>query len=161
MSCFFFKHRGGSPWGRKVCLTNEEREQLWQIISRGKTKTGKPTHAHILPKADESPQAGPTWQDEQIAEPFGIDVTTVERIRKTFVNDDFDRALNHKKPSRSRPRKFDDDTKYASSRLSVCCLSPPGSQRFAWLPRVSLHPRTRRLVEHGRGGIQRPHAPKS
>lgn len=94
----------------RVCLTNEEREQLIQMISRGKAAAKKLTHARILLKADESPQWGPAWKDEQIAEAFNIDVATVQRVRKAFVNDGFERALNHKKPSRSRPRKFDDDT---------------------------------------------------
>lgn len=94
----------------KVCLTDEEREHLSQMISRGKTAAKKLTHAHILLKADESPQWGPGWSDERIAEAFNIDLSTVQRVRKAFVNDGFERALNHKKPSRSRPSKFDDDT---------------------------------------------------
>ncbi len=40
----------------KVCLTSEEREQLLQLVSRGKAAARKLTHAHILLKADESPQ---------------------------------------------------------------------------------------------------------
>jgi transposase len=93
-----------------VCLTNEEREQLIQLISRGKAAAKKLTHAHILLKADESPQWGPAWKDERIAEALNIEVTTVRRVRKALVDDGFERALNHKKPSRTRPRKFDDDT---------------------------------------------------
>ena len=49
----------------KVYLTNDEREQLYQIISRGKAKAKKLTHAHVLLKADESPDGGPAWKDEQ------------------------------------------------------------------------------------------------
>jgi transposase len=94
----------------KVCLTSEEREQLLQLISRGKAAAQKLTHAHILLKADESPQWGPAWKDERIAEALNIEVSTVRRVRKALVDEGFDRALNHKKPSRTRPRKFDDDT---------------------------------------------------
>jgi len=94
----------------KVCLTDDEREQLCQMISRGKAAAKKLTHARILLKADESPQWGPAWQDKQIAEAFNTDTSTVQRVRKAFVNEGFENALNHKKPSRSKPRKFDDDT---------------------------------------------------
>jgi len=94
----------------KVCLTDEEREQLSQMISRGKAAVKKLTHARILLKADESAQWGPAWKDEQIAEAFNVDVSTVQRVRKAFIDEGFERALDHKKPCRSRPRKFDDDT---------------------------------------------------
>lgn len=57
-----------APKRYKVRLTNEEREQVIQVISRGKAAAKKLTHAHILLKADESPQWGPAWKDERIAE---------------------------------------------------------------------------------------------
>lgn len=113
----------------KVCLTNDEREQLYQIISRGKAKAKKLTHAHVLLKADESPDGGPAWKDEQIAQAFNVDVSTVERIRKAFVNDGFERALDHKKPSRSRPRKFDGDTEAHLVALA-CSEAPEGRARW-------------------------------
>lgn len=114
----------------KVCLTNEERELLCQIISRGKANARKLTHAHILLKADESPDGGSAWTDEQIARAFNVDVTTVERIRKAFVNDGFERALDHKKPSRSKPRKFDGDTE-AHLVAITCSEAPEGRARWS------------------------------
>ena len=50
----------------RVTLTQEEREQLRQMISRGKADARKLAHARILLQADES-EGGPRRTDEQIA----------------------------------------------------------------------------------------------
>ena len=116
-----------------MCLTDEERDQLSQMITRGKAAAKKLTHARILLKADENPQWGPAWKDEQIAEAFNIDASTVQRVRKAFVNDGFEGALNHKKPCRSRPRKFDDETE---AHLIAIAGSEAPEGRARWTLRL-------------------------
>ena len=66
-----------------VELTSEERKQLKQIITKGKTVGYKIRHAQMLLKVDQGKQ-GPGWQDKRVAEAFGSHVTTVERLRKLF-----------------------------------------------------------------------------
>ncbi len=63
----------------KVRLTDEKRNQLSQIIARGKVAAKKLSHASILLKADESPQWGTAWTDEQIAEAFNMVLSPVHR----------------------------------------------------------------------------------
>ena len=50
-----------------VTLTEEERQRLQEMISRGKTAARKLTHARILLKADAT-AGGPDWPDDAIAE---------------------------------------------------------------------------------------------
>lgn len=63
----------------KVRLTDEKRNQLSQIIARGKAAAKKLSHASIPLKAEESPQWGPAWTDEQIAEAFNMVLSSVHR----------------------------------------------------------------------------------
>jgi hypothetical protein len=52
----------------RVTLTEEERQSLEQLISRGKGAARKLLHARILLKADET--AG--WSDEKISEALDV-----------------------------------------------------------------------------------------
>ena len=65
-------------------LTIEERKQLEELINRGKVEGYKIQHAQVLLKADEGDH-GLTWKDEDIANAFGCHVTTVENIRRRFI----------------------------------------------------------------------------
>ncbi|GHO90049.1 hypothetical protein KSF_000970 [Reticulibacter mediterranei] len=51
--------------------------------------------AQILLKADSS-EAGPARSDEQIQQTFEVGLSTVERVRKHFVEKGFDDALNRR-----------------------------------------------------------------
>ena len=62
-----------------VRLSPEEREQLQDLVSKGKTQAYRIRHAHVLLKAD---AAGPAWLDRQITEAFSCSRSTVEGIRR-------------------------------------------------------------------------------
>jgi hypothetical protein len=79
-----------------VTLTEAERQRLNEITSRGRVSARKLIRAHILLKADQSPDTGPAWTDEQISGTFNVDVTTVENVRKALVEDGFEASLEHK-----------------------------------------------------------------
>lgn len=106
----------------KVTLTNEEREYLNTLISKGKAAAQKLTHAHILLKADQS-EHSPAWEDRLICESFNISAATVERVRKTFVEDGIEAALCHKKPCRTRSVKFDGEKE--ARLIAPACSQPP------------------------------------
>jgi len=86
-----------------VQLTEEQRQALKQLIGSGVAPARKIMHAQILLKAD-SGQAGPAWSDEQIQQTFGVGLSTVERVRKRFVEHGLDQALN-RRPQPQRPEK--------------------------------------------------------
>src|SRR5450756_85114 len=85
-----------------VDLTEEERDELKEIVSTGEHSARKIRWAHVLLKAD----AG--WTDERICEAFLVSLPTVQRIRQRFVEEGMDVALGARsiKP-RPYARKLD------------------------------------------------------
>jgi transposase len=110
-----------------VTLTQEERQMLRQMVSRGKGAARKLMHARILLKADNS--AGEGWDDMAIAEGLEVGKATVERVRKEFVEEGFAAALERKKPRRQYQRKLDGDGEAHLIALA-CSKSPEGTSRW-------------------------------
>src|SRR6516164_7076558 len=113
----------------KVTLTDEERQQLHELISAGKAAAKKLAHARILLKAD-APPDGPAWPDARIAEAAEVSVATVERIRQRFVEQGLEAALARKKQERpSRERKLDGAAE--AHLIALACSQPPDG-RDCW-----------------------------
>lgn len=74
-----------------VRLTDEERQQLREVIKKLDGSGQKVRRAQILLKAD---IAGSHWTDERIAEAFGCRTKTVENIRQRLVARGFEETLN-------------------------------------------------------------------
>ena len=85
-----------------VTLSEEERQRLQEMLSRGKAAARKLTHARILLKADASP-TGPGWNDQRIAEGLEVGRATVERVRKELVEEGLEGALERRPPRRHPP----------------------------------------------------------
>jgi hypothetical protein len=80
-----------------------EREQLHHVTTRGRVRARKLIRAHILLNTDQSPDGGPAWSDEQISRTFHVDVTTVEKTRKAFVEDGLRLPWNTRSPPEPNP----------------------------------------------------------
>lgn len=106
----------------RVTLTPEERDQLNKMVNTGKAAARKLIHARILLKADES-EGGEKQKDEDISKALCVHVTTVEKVRKRFVEEGFDAALNPKPTSRTKPRKI--DGKNEAHLIALVCGDPP------------------------------------
>ena len=111
-----------------VRLARQEREQLEEIISTGKSTAHKQTRARILLKADQRRKR--RWlTDQGIADAVEVSIPTVERVRKIFVEEGFDMALNFRKPRGRPPRKVDGDIE--ARLVTLACSKPPeGRQRW-------------------------------
>ena len=106
----------------KVTLTEEERNALLKLIKKGKRAARELSHARILLKADES-ETGARLGDKEISEHLQVSVSTIERVRKQFVEQGLERALTHKRPYRTRSKKLDGE---AEARLiALACAEPP------------------------------------
>jgi len=116
----------------KVVLEADERASLRSLISRGKVAAYKRTHAQILLKADESP-SGPRWPDQTISEAFDTSVSTVERVRKAFVEEGVEAALTRKSPVRPSNQKVDGDKE--AHLIAIACSAPPEG-RVRWTLRL-------------------------
>ena len=113
-----------------VELTAEEQRDLRSLVRVGKAAAYKIRHANILLKADAN---GPAWKDEDVAEAFGCHVTTVENVRKRFVLDGFEAAVDRRREGVGRPRKLDGD---AEARLTALACSAPPEGRTRWTLRL-------------------------
>lgn len=123
-----------------VRLSEEERRELERLIAKGKAVAYKIRHAHILLKADAD---GPAWTDLRIAEAFSCHTRTVEGIRRRFVEQGIEAALNRKKRAMPPREKLLDGAKEA--RLIALSCSKPPQGRGRW----TLHILADRMVELG------------
>ena len=114
-----------------VELTSEERKQLAGLVKKGKTAGYKIRHAQMLLKADQG-KKGPGWPDSTVAEAFTSHITTVERLRKRFVEEGLEAALErHNRKNYSR--KLDGDAE--AHLIAVACSEPPEG-RNEWTLRL-------------------------
>lgn len=108
-----------------VRLTPSERDHLRQLIAAGTESARKLIHARILLKADQG-EDGPAWVDERIAEAVEVSQPTVSRVRRQYVEQGLDAALNRRAPSREYHRKLDGDQE--AHLIAVACSAPPKGQ---------------------------------
>ena len=111
-----------------VTLTEEERQPLRGMVSRGKGAARKLIHARILLKADAG-EGGPAWEDRAIAEGLEVGIATVERIRRQFVEEGLPAALARRKPRREYARKLDGEGEAHLIALA-CSHAPEGRSRW-------------------------------
>jgi transposase len=123
-----------------VILSEAEREQLKSLIAAGTAPARKLTHARILLKADQSPEGGAGWVDEAIADAVETSQPTVSRVRKRYVQEGLEAALNRRPPNREYRRKLDGEQE---ARLVALACSQPPEGRARW----SLRLLADRLVE--------------
>lgn len=122
-----------------VVISDAERTELERLIAAGTESARKLTHARILLKADQS-EGGPGWVDERIAEAVAVSQPTVARIRKQYVEDGLEAALNRRPPRREYQRKRDGEQE--AHLIALACSAPPAGQA-----RWSLRLLADRLVE--------------
>jgi len=112
----------------KVTLTDDVRQDLTTLVSKGKAAARKITRARILLLADES-EAGPSWSDDRIVEALSISRRTVERTREKWVESGLEAALNHKRTSRPQTKRLDGEAEARLVQLA-CTEAPDGRERW-------------------------------
>lgn len=114
-----------------VRLTEQERAQLTEIVSKGKAAAYKIKHANVLLKVDAD---GPDWSDEQAADAFSCTPRTVFTIRERFVEQGLEAALGRKQRERPPTKPILDGEKEARL-LQLACSEPPQG-RARWTLRL-------------------------
>lgn len=84
-------------------LNEEQREELEKRVRSGKATARSIQHAQILLKSDSGP-SGSKWSDEQLEEAFGVSASTSYRVRKQFLEEGLEPALE-RRPQPERPEK--------------------------------------------------------
>jgi transposase len=113
----------------KITLTNEERDKLSALVSKGKGNARRIRRAHMLLLADENQLSG-AWKDADIAKALSAHSRTVERTREKCVTQGIEAALNHTRPRKSRPRILDGAAEARLSQLA-CSEAPDGHERWS------------------------------
>ncbi len=112
-----------------VRLTPAERESLETLVSKGKAAAYRIKHANILLKVDAD---GAHWTDEQTAEAFSCHPNTVARVRRRFVEEGLEAALERKK-RKYVPQVVDGEVE---ARLIALRYSEPPEGRARWTLRL-------------------------
>ena len=107
----------------RVTLTEEERAVVTRLVSVGKASARKLTRARILVLADQSDN-GPARSDEQIRDALGIGLSTISRVRKRFVLESFEAALNPR-PQPRRSNKVKIRAEAEKQLVTLACSEPP------------------------------------
>jgi transposase len=115
-----------------VTLTEAERQMLQAMLSKGKAAARKLMHARILLKADVGSDR-PAWSDDAIAQGLEVGRATVERVRKEFVEEGLEAALERRKPRRHFGRSLDGDGE--AHLIALACQKPPEG-RSRWTLRL-------------------------
>ncbi len=106
-----------------VDLNKDEKERLQRLTTKGKSGARKIRRARILLLADEG------YIDKEIARALGAAVTTVERVRKRFVEEGLEAALSEK-PRPGAARKLDGHQE--AYLVALACSDPPeGKKRWS------------------------------
>ena len=121
-----------------VRLTDQEREQLGQIVRKFKGSSQKVRRAQILQKADAD---GPGWTDQEIADAFGCRRQTVENIRRNLCERGFEQTLDGVKRKEPPTPKLLNGRQEA--KLIAMRLGKPPAGYANW----SLRLLARRVVE--------------
>ena len=107
-----------------VTLTAGERDALGVIASKGSHKSQKVINALILLGCDESERQPKRSINEEIARVLNISMKKIDRVKKRFVEDGLDVALNGRKGSRVYAKKADGD--FEAHLVALSCSEPPG-----------------------------------
>jgi len=116
----------------RVTLTAAERDDLRKLVSVGKAAAQKLMRARILLLADQA-EGGSAKSDPEIVDSLGCGRASVERVRKRFVEEGLEAALNPKPSRRVYERKMDGKTE--AHLIALACGAPPEG-RSRWTLRL-------------------------
>jgi len=106
-----------------VTLTEDERESLGVLTSKGKHKSQKILNALILLGCDESEFQKKRSTNKEIARVLNVSMKKIDRVKKRFVEDGLDTSLNGRKGRRIYAKKADGD--FEAHLVALSCSEPP------------------------------------
>jgi len=106
-----------------VTLTEDERETLSVLASKGKHKSQKILNALILLGCDEGKCQIKRSINVEMARVLNISMKKIDRVKKRFVVDGLEVALNGRKGSRIYAKRADGD--FEAHLVALSCSEPP------------------------------------
>ena len=116
----------------RVVLTDDQRAELRTLIGGGTAPARQLMRARMLLKADHD-EAGPGWSDAVIARAVEVTPSTVQPVRRQFVQEGLAATLARKRPDRRHDQLL--DGKAEAHLIAVACGSPPEG-RARWSLRL-------------------------
>ena len=123
-----------------VTLTQEEHNELLELVKKGTSQAYKITHAQVLLKLDETFNETP-WPVATIADAYHISTHAIVDISRRFVEDGLVPALERKKQL-NRHHKITGDVQ--AHIIATACSNPPKGRERWTLQLIADH-----LVELG------------
>ncbi len=106
-----------------VTLSEDERKTLGDLTSKGNQKSQKILNALILLGCDEGKYQTGRSTNEEMSRVLQISMRKIDRVKKRFVEDGIDVALNNKKDIRTYAKKTDGD--FEAHLIALSCSDPP------------------------------------
>ena len=117
----------------RVTLTKEERKELEAMTRRGKTHARRFIHARALLLCDAGTD-GPAWNVADVATALGVTSRAIEHLKKRFVEEGFEAALE-RKPREKPPREVIFDGAFEARLITLACSDAPEGRR-RWTVRL-------------------------
>lgn len=128
MVIFFIINWGGLDIKKYiVTLTEEERRILGELAYKGEHKSQKVLDALTLLGCDAGEFQEKRSTNEEISRVLNTSMRKIDRVKKRFVEEGLDVALNRRKGSRIYVKKADGD--FEAHLVALSCSEPP--QGFA------------------------------
>ena len=106
----------------RIKLTKEEVDELRSIINRGSHTSQTFRVAYILLNCDEGIYSEKVT-NEQISTVLKVGMRTIDRIKKRFIEQGLEAALERRPTSRVYDRKMDGEVE--AKLVTLCCGKPP------------------------------------
>ena len=117
----------------KVTLTEQERKELEALTRKGKTSARKFILARSLLLCDAG-AGGPAWNVADVASALGVSNRTIEHLKKRFVEDGLEAALERKAREKP-PREVIFDGAFEARLIALACSQAPEGYR-RWTVRL-------------------------
>jgi transposase len=117
----------------RVTLSAQERDELEALTKRGKTHARRFIRARALLLCDAGPH-GPAWKVGDTATALGVTNRTIEHLKKRFVEEGLDVALE-RKPREKPPREVKFDGAFEARLIALACSDVPEGYR-RWTVRL-------------------------
>jgi len=114
----------------KVTLTKEERTNLMDISKKGVHRSQKIMNALILLGCDKGDAQDSPQTNERISDVLKVSMRKLDRVKKCFVEEGLEVALNGRKGERVYAKKADGDLEAHLVALS-CGKPPKGFSRWS------------------------------
>jgi hypothetical protein len=106
-----------------VTLFEDERKKLTELTAKGKQRSQTILNALILLGCDTGEFQTERSTNEEMSRVLNVSMRKIDRLKKRFVEEGFDAALDRKKGTRIYAKKIDGD--FEAHLIALSCSKPP------------------------------------